>query len=180
MRKPIHLDENNNTWVTEGKITFQNYTTKYRLDTGTVLNNLNIEIKPGEKIGVVGRAGAGKTTILSAICRFIEAIEGKIEIDGVDISQVGLDDLRENISVIPQEPAIFENTLRFNIDPNEKTSDEHIIELLTRASLQNLILQSTEGLDLQIKNWDLSLGQKQLICICRSILTVSDAILCSM
>ena len=151
MRKPLPLDDNN-TWVTQGRIKFDNYTTKYRLDTGIVLNNLNFEIMPGEKIGVVGRAGAGKSTILSAICRFIEAVEGRIMIDGVDISQVGLADLRENITVIPQEPTIFENTLRFNIDPNEQASDEQIIELLIRASLQDLISQSTEGLDSEIKS----------------------------
>ena len=152
MRKPVPLDENNDQWVTHGKITFENYTTKYRIDTGTVLNSLNFEIKPNEKIGVVGRAGAGKSTILSVICRFLEATDGKIKIDGVDISQVGLGDLRDNITVVPQDPILFENTLRFNIDPDEKVSDEQIKQLLQRASLQNLISKSTEGLDLQIKS----------------------------
>ena len=176
MRLPVPLDENGDTWVTHGRITFENYTTRYRPETEIVLKELNIDIRPAEKIGVVGRTGAGKSTLCLAICRFLEPNFGTIKIDGVDISKVGLADLRDNITVIPQDAAIFENTLRFNLDPDEKVSDLEIMKLLTRASMTNLVLRDIKGLDSEIKGTDLSSGERQLICICRAILRVSFSI----
>ena len=173
MRNEVPLDENCQKWVTSGKIIFDNFSARYRPNTDYVLRDVNIEISPGEKIGVVGRAGAGKSTLCLAICRFLEPSYGHIEIDGVDISEVGLADLRDNITVIPQDSAIFENTLRFNLDPDEKASDEQIMELLERASLTNLASRDAKGLDADIKDSDLSSGEKQLLCICRAILRVS-------
>ena len=90
----------------------------------------------------------------------------------MDISKVGLADLRDNITVIPQDAAIFENTLRFNLDPDEKASDLEIMKLLTRASMTNLVFRDVKGLDSDIKSSDLSSGERQLICICRAILRV--------
>ena len=174
MRKEVDLGQNYcHQWVSHGKIIFKNFTAKYRPNTDKVLKDINIEISPGQKIGVVGRAGAGKSTLCLAICRFLEASEGRIEIDGVDISQVGLNDLRENIIVIPQDAAIFENTIRFNLDPDKQASDEQILELLNKASLINLVSRDAKGLYAGIQESDLSSGEKQLICICRTILRVS-------
>ena len=167
------MDENNLNWVSKGRIEFINYSVRYRPDTEIVLDSMNVNIKAGEKIGVVGRTGAGKSTLCLAICRFLEASEGRIEIDGVDISQVGLNDLRENITVIPQDAAIFENTIRFNLDPDKQASDEQILELLNKASLINLVSRDAKGLYAGIQESDLSSGEKQLICICRTILRVS-------
>ena len=173
MRLPVPLDENNDQWVSKGKIEFINYSAKYRINTETVLSNLKLKILPGEKIGVVGRTGAGKSTLCLAICRFLEASCGRIEIDGVNITEVGLADLRDNITVIPQDSAIFDNTLRFNLDPEEQVSDEKILRLLNRASLTNLVSRDAKGLNAIIKGSDLSSGEKQLICICRAIIRVS-------
>ena len=173
MRKQVPLDQDGNKWIHNGRIQFKDYTVKYRPDTQIVLDKINFSISPGEKIGVVGRTGAGKSTLCLAICRFLEPSYGHIEIDGVDISEVGLADLRDNITVIPQDSAIFENTLRFNLDPDEKASDEQIMELLERASLTNLASRDAKGLDADIKDSDLSSGEKQLLCICRAILRVS-------
>ena len=175
MRLPVPLDENNQQWVSKGRIDFINYSAKYRPDTEIVLDSLNLKIMAGEKVGVVGRTGAGKSTLCLAICRFLEASKGSIEIDGVDISEVGLADLRDNITVIPQDAAIFENSLRFNLDPDEQASDEQIMDLLSRASLTNLVSRDAKGLQATIKGSDLSSGEKQLICICRAIIRVSTA-----
>ena len=161
----MFLDQNGYKWITNGRIIFDNFTARYRPNTDYVLKDINIEISPREKIGVMGRVGAGKSTLCLALCRFFESSYGHIEIDGVNISEVGLDDLRENITVIPQDTAIFDSTLRFNLDPDEKSSDEKIMRLLNRASLENLVSRDTKGLDSEIKGSDLSTGEKQLICI---------------
>ena len=173
MRLPLPFAKNNQEWVSKGRIDFINYSAKYRPDTEIVLDSLNLKIMAGEKVGVVGRTGAGKSTLCLAICRFLEASKGSIEIDGVDISEVGLADLRDNITVIPQDAAIFENSLRFNLDPDEQASDEQIMDLLSRASLTNLVSRDAKGLQATIKGSDLSSGEKQLICICRAIIRVS-------
>ena len=174
MRKLVPLDENGDKWVTSGRISFENFSARYRPNTDFVLKDINIEINPGEKIGVVGRAGAGKSTLFLSICRFLESSFGSIEIDGVDISEVGLNDLRENITVIPQDSAIFENTLRFNLDPDKLATDDQIMELLQKASLTDLVTREAKGLNSEIKGSDLSSGEKQLICICRAIIRVSQ------
>ena len=116
-------------WPTEGIIEFENYSLKYRPETEVVLKNLNFSINSREKIGIVGRTGAGKSTICLALCRIIEAFEGKISIDGVDISKFGLADLRECITIIPQEPTLFEGTLRFNLDPVGTISDLELLKM---------------------------------------------------
>mmetsp|Transcript_24977 Transcript_24977/g.28657 ORF Transcript_24977/g.28657 Transcript_24977/m.28657 type:complete len:195 (-) Transcript_24977:38-622(-) len=107
-----------------------------------------------------------------ALCRFIEPFAGDIFIDGVNISQVGLADLRDRITVIPQDTALFEHTLRFNLDPDNKATDGEIMELVNKAALTNLVLRDPLGLDakIHVKGGNLSSGEKQLICICRAIL----------
>ena len=172
---PIPKNSNNESWISHGKVEFINYSARYRPDTKLVLEDINFEIQPGEKVGIVGRTGAGKSSILMALCRMIETWSGKILIDGVDISNVGIMDLWEQIAVIPQDPALLENTLRFNLDPHSKSTDKEIMNLLIKAGCENLVLNSLEGLDTPIhsKCSNFSSGEKQLICILRSILTVS-------
>ena len=106
---------------------FKDVVLRYRPTTDIVLNNLTFEIQPGEKIGVVGRTGAGKSTICLAIGRIVEIEEGKILIDGIDIRKVDLAYLRSCITVIPQDPTLFTGTLRFNIDPENKVSNEKVM-----------------------------------------------------
>ena len=96
---------------------------KYRPDTETVLNGLTFITKSGEKIGIVGRTGAGKSTISLALSRIVEIFKGQILIDGIDITKIPLDELRDRITLIPQDPTLFTGTLRFNLDPENKFSD---------------------------------------------------------
>ena len=115
------------------------------------------------------------STMCIAICRIIEKYSGYIKIDGVDISTVGLADLRNRITVVPQEAILFRGSLRFNLDPENKNEDQEIIRLINEAGLSDLIMRDGVGLDFKIesKGDNLSSGEKQLICICRAILRVS-------
>lgn len=109
---------------------FSGVSLKYRPDTEIVLNKLSFRVQQGEKIGVVGRTGAGKSTICLSISRIVEIFEGQIFIDGVDIQKIPLDELRRRITVIPQDPTMFTGTLKFNLDPEGVVSDVEMIELL--------------------------------------------------
>ena len=158
-------------WPNEGKITFKDLSIKYRPNTEIVLKNLNFEISPGEKIGICGRTGSGKSTICLSIFRLIEPYTGTIFIDDVDIQKVGLDLLRQNLTYIPQEPTLMEGTFKFNIDPFNYYPNEKIVEIL-----KNIGFEYTEEdekiLDkhIEVNGNNLSVGEKQLICIARAVL----------
>lgn len=128
-------------WPSKGGIKFSDVVLKYRPTTEEVLRKLNLEIKGGEKIGVVGRTGAGKSTITLALTRIIELTSGKIEVDGVEIGKISLQQVREAITIIPQEPTLFKGSIRFNLDPEEQRTDKEILNLLTKAGLVELILK---------------------------------------
>ena len=162
-----------------GNISFENFSLKYRPTTETVLKNLSFEIKNGEKIGVVGRTGAGKSTLCLALCRIVEAQTGWIKIGGVDISELGLQDLREKITIIPQEPTLFNETLRFNLDPEGIYSDSVLLSLVEQASLDKLINRNEKGLDQNIEEGgkNLSSGEKQLLWILRAVLKKNKVVL---
>lgn len=166
-------------WPQEGRIEFRDYSLRYRPETELVLKNLSFEVKPKEKIGIVGRTGAGKSTICLALCRIVEAHGGSIVIDGVDISKIGLADLREKITIIPQDPTLFEGTLRFNLDPVGNISDTDLLKMAKKASLVDLISRDEKGLDQMIEDGgkNLSSGEKQLVCICRAILRKNKVVL---
>lgn len=110
-------------WPEHGQIQFKNVSLKYRPDTELVLHNLSFEVQKGHKIGVVGRTGAGKSTICLAISRIVELTEGSILVDDLDISEMSIETLRARITVIPQDPTMFTGTLRFNLDPENKVTD---------------------------------------------------------
>lgn len=143
-----------------------------------MLHNLSFKINSGEKIGIVGRTGAGKSTICLAMSRIVEIFEGSIQIDGVDIQKIDLDDLRSRVTVIPQDPTMFTGSLRFNLDPEEKCQDEQITDLLQQCQLQNLLDNDPKGLHQEITDngSNLSSGERQLICICRAILRKSKLV----
>lgn len=107
----------NPDWPQQGQIEFRDVSLKYRPDTEVVLDQLSFRIGAGEKIGVVGRTGAGKSTICLALSRIVEIVAGQIIIDDVDIKEVQLEYLRKMITVIPQDPSLFNGSLRFNLDP---------------------------------------------------------------
>lgn len=152
---------------------------RYRPDTDIVLNKLSFKINSGEKIGVVGRTGAGKSTITLAITRIVEIFEGQIKIDGVDVGQIKLDDLRSRITVIPQDPTMFKGTLKFNLDPENKNTDEEIYKIIEQAQLQELVDSDPAGIEMEISEngSNLSSGERQLICICRAILRKSKLVI---
>lgn len=104
-------------WPSQGEITFENVTMAYRPELPPVLKNISIQIRAGEKIGVVGRTGAGKSSIMQALFRMVELREGKICIDGRDIAPLGLSELRSKLAIIPQDPQLFSGTIRSNLDP---------------------------------------------------------------
>ena len=123
------------SWPSEGAVQFQDYSTRYRVDFEPVLRNINLTIKGGEKVGIVGRTGAGKSSMALALFRALEAEKGSIIVDGVDIGEIGLQDLRERIVMVPQDPTLFSGTVRSNLDPFELHTDEEVFDALRRVQL---------------------------------------------
>ena len=138
-------------WPSQGQISFKDVELRYRPNTEIVLRKLDFTVNPGEKVGIVGRTGAGKSTISMALTRIVELMGGKIEIDGVDISKLDIADLREQITMIPQDPIMFSGTLRYNLDPFDESTDERITELIKKAGLEYL-LEGVSKQELKEKN----------------------------
>lgn len=130
-------------WPNQGAIHFMNYTTRYRSDLDPVLKDLSFTIQPGERVGIVGRTGAGKSSLALALFRGLEAEEGKIVIDDVDIGLIGLQTLRESITIVPQDPTLFTGTVRSNLDPFGLFTDEEIFATLRRVQLIGVTDPST-------------------------------------
>jgi ABC-type multidrug transport system fused ATPase/permease subunit len=122
-------------WPSQGCVEFIDYTTRYRADLKPVLRGISFRVNPGEKVGIVGRTGAGKSSLALALFRGLEAEQGKILIDDVDISLIGLQDLRESITIVPQDPTLFTGTIRSNLDPFSLFTDEEIFTALRRVQL---------------------------------------------
>ncbi|XP_056645134.1 ATP-binding cassette sub-family C member 4-like [Diorhabda sublineata] len=153
-------------WPEKGKIIFKNTFLRYALELPPVLKNLNIEVNSAEKIGIVGRTGAGKSTLIASLFR-LAPIEGTISIDEIDTAEIGLTDLRLNISIIPQEPVLFSASIRYNLDPFEKYSDEVLWEAIENVELKNAITDLNQAVSEGGSNF--SAGQRQLICLARAI-----------
>ena len=135
-------------------------------------------IKGKEKVGIVGRTGSGKSTITLCLFRILEAAEGKIMIDDIDISTLGLDKLRSNITIIPQDPALMEGTLKYNIDPLDKSNAFDILKVMKKIGFDYIVKRNNLGLNQEIAEGgsNVSVGEKQLICITRAILRKSKII----
>ncbi|KFP30660.1 Multidrug resistance-associated protein 1, partial [Colius striatus] len=163
------------TWPEEGKIEFRGYGLRYREDLDLVLKNINVTINGGEKIGIVGRTGAGKSSLTLGLFRINEAAEGEIIIDGINIAKIGLHDLRFKITIIPQDPVLFSGSLRMNLDPFNQHSDEDVWRSLELSHLKTFVSSLPEKLNHECAEGgeNLSVGQRQLICLARALLRKS-------
>lgn len=125
------------SWPSQGGVSFNNYSTRYREGLDLVLKNISLDIKPHEKIGVVGRTGAGKSSLTLALFRVIEATEGNVSIDNLNTGTIGLLDLRRRLAIIPQDAALFEGTMRDNLDPGHVHDDTELWSVLDHARLKD-------------------------------------------
>lgn len=180
------------SWPEEGSIRFENTSLAYRPGLPLVLDSLNMDIKPAEKIGICGRTGAGKSSIMTALFRLAELSAGKIEIDGVDISAIGLHSLRSKLSIIPQDPVLFAGTVRKNLDPFDRNSDEELWNALARAGLiarEQLEFVKAQDPDsenlhkfhlsryVEDEGVNFSLGERQLISFARALVRGSKILI---
>ncbi|CAF0933395.1 unnamed protein product [Rotaria sordida] len=168
-------------WPTEGRIEFDEYKLSYRSELEPVLKGINLKIEPHNKIGIIGRTGAGKSSIFQALFRLTDksTINGRILIDEIDISRISLNDLRSILNIIPQSPVLFSNTLRYNLDPFNHYNDEQLWNALEAVQLKTKINNLKDKLNTQIAEYgsNFSVGECQLMCVARAILKPSKILL---
>jgi ATP-binding cassette, subfamily C (CFTR/MRP), member 1 len=166
-------------WPNRGEIKFEGVVMPYLPGTPPVLKGISFLIRPGEKIGVVGRTGAGKSSLIVALYRLAEISRGRIHVDAVDCSTVKLNALRRSMAIIPQEPVMFSGTLRTNLDPFNERSDHELLEVLHKCLLSSMLEANVDGLETKVETLgaNFSLGTQQLICLARAMLNPSRILL---
>ncbi|KAG4244921.1 hypothetical protein PC116_g7262 [Phytophthora cactorum] len=175
---PDALPVNVTLWPSRGAIKFDNLQLKYRPELPLVLRGVNMSVVGGENVGICGRTGAGKSSLMIALFRICEFEKGTISIDGVDIQKVKLHDLRRSLAIIPQDPVLFSGSLRDNLDPFGEYSDAEIWTVLKQVHLAQVVSAWGSGLRfiLSEKGDNLSVGQRQLLCIGRALLKNSKIV----
>ncbi|KEH18316.1 ABC transporter C family member 8 isoform X2 [Medicago truncatula] len=173
--EPPAIVDNNRppySWPSKGKIDLQGLEIRYRPNAPLVLKGITCTFQEGSRVGVVGRTGSGKSTLISALFRLVEPSKGDILIDGINICSIGLKDLRTKLSIIPQEPTLFKGSIRTNLDPLGLYSDDEIWKAVEKCQLKETISKLPSLLDSSVSdeggNW--SLGQRQLFCLGRVLL----------
>ncbi|XP_039915648.1 ATP-binding cassette sub-family C member 10 isoform X1 [Hirundo rustica] len=159
-------------WPREGLVEFQRVVLAYRAGLPNALDGVSFTVYPGEKLGIVGRTGSGKSTLFLALFRMVEMKSGHIFLDGVDSQLVGLEELRSRLAIIPQDPFLFSGSIRENLDPQGKRTDAELREVLEQCHLWDAVTQMG-GLDSELgeRGKSLSVGQRQLVCLARALLT---------
>ncbi|XP_071113608.1 multidrug resistance-associated protein 1-like [Haliotis cracherodii] len=159
-------------WPQQGVVRFLDYSTRYRQGLDLVLKCITCTVNSGEKVGIVGRTGAGKSSLTLSLFRLIEAAGGEINIDGVDVSTLGLHDLRSKLTILPQDPVLFAGSLRSNVDPFNQYSDGDIWRALEHAHLKKFVDTLPEGIEHECSEGgdNMSVGQRQLLCLARALL----------
>ncbi|PAA47237.1 hypothetical protein BOX15_Mlig030509g1 [Macrostomum lignano] len=159
-------------WPSRGRVEFCNYATRYRPGLDLVLQGISVSFEPGHKVGIVGRTGAGKSSLTLGLFRLIESTFGHIEVDGVRIDRLGLHSLRSALTILPQEPTVFSGSLRSNLDPFDERTDEELWAALDAAHLSSWARGLSAGLAHECGEGgtNLSVGQRQLVCLARALM----------
>ncbi|ERE90649.1 multidrug resistance-associated protein 7 isoform X2 [Cricetulus griseus] len=170
--QPLQTPRQGIRWLTQGSVEFQDVVLVYRPGLPNALDRVTFRVKPGEKLGIVGRTGSGKSSLFLVLFRLLEPSAGRVLLDGVDTSQLELAELRSQLAVIPQEPFLFSGTVRENLDPQGLHEDRALWQALEQCHLREVIV-TVGGLDGELgeRGRNLSLGQRQLLCLARALLT---------
>jgi len=171
-RKPAAI------WPSQGQISFRSVSMRYRDGLPLVLNNVSFDVPAGGRIAVVGRTGAGKSSLIQALFRLCPLAEGTVVLDGIETDTIGTRDLRSKIAIIPQDPVLFQGTFRYNLDPLSRHTEQELWQVLETSDLKRYVQQQEGGLDAFIASngENLSVGQRQLLCLSRALLAKAKVV----